>query len=157
MVAARVGLGEGEQVASGRFLTALEIDARGGTGGIRRERAARTRPLARTAAILGGREKAAACEILLPRIRQDLKAGNDHAAALAIAPAVEATIAELEFAVEDQDHDQDLDHLERLLPELDGIAERSLAGESTDTDRERTEEALTVAERVIRRRRVLDQ
>src|SRR5690606_18499594 len=116
LLTARVGYGEGEQVASGRFLDALEVDARGGTGGVRRERAARTRPLARTAAILGGKEKPAGCELLLPRIRLDLAQGNGHAAAMTIRVAVEATIAELEFALDDEDHESDLDLLEELLP-----------------------------------------
>lgn len=157
MLTARIGYGEGDQVASGRYLEALEIDARGGTGGVRRERAARTRPLARTAAILGARERAAACEIILPRVRLDLDNGNVHAAALAIEPAVEATIAELEFALEDPDHEKDLDLLEEQLPGLSGIAARSIAGETDPADAERIETALGIAERVIRRRRILDQ
>ena len=53
ILAARIGYGEGEQVASGRFLESLDVDARGGTAESRRQRLARTAPLARTAAILG--------------------------------------------------------------------------------------------------------
>src|SRR5690606_19967229 len=92
LLAARIGYGDGDQVASGRYLDALEVDARGGTAGKRRERAARTGSLARTAAILGGREQADGCEVLIPRIRLDLETGNETAALLAIAPAAGATI-----------------------------------------------------------------
>lgn len=157
ILAARVGYGEGDQVASGRFLDALDVDARGGTGGSRRERAARTRPLARTAAILGGRERPAACEILLPRVRLDLSGGNEHAAAISIPAAVEATVRELEFALEDPGHDEDLDRLEGLLPGLGDLASRAMEGAMEEGDVARIEEALEVAERITRRRRILDQ
>ncbi len=155
IVAARVGYGEGEQVASGRFLQALEVDARGGTGERRRERLARNGPLARTAAVLGGREQTAACEVLVPRIRLDLSTGNEAAARLMIAAATSATISELEFAVEDEDHEKDLDLLENLLPGLTEVSGRAEEGGVEPGDLEQVEEALTVAERVIRRRRIL--
>ncbi|MBN8868167.1 MAG: hypothetical protein J0H98_11490 [Solirubrobacterales bacterium] len=157
VLSARIGYGEGERVASGRYLEALEIDARGGTGGVRRERAERTKPLARTAAILGGRELATGCEVLIPRVRLDLATGNQTAAAIAIRPAVQATIAELEFALDEPEHEQDLDRLEELLPSLEGVADRAVREQLSAADLEALEAALGVAERVIRRRRVLDQ
>jgi hypothetical protein len=157
LLAARIGYGDGDQVASGRFLEAWEVDARGGTGSRRRERATRTAPLARTAAILGARDQAAACEILIPRIRLDLNSGNLAAACLAIGPTLTATVAELEFAVDDPGHERDLDQLEELLPDLGEVSERAASGSLDPGDRERVEAALEVAERVIRRRRILDQ
>jgi len=157
LLAARVGYGDGDQVASGRFLEAWDVDARGGTSSKRRERAARTGSLARTAAILGGRDQADACEVLLPRIRLDLGCGNLAAACLMIGPAVSATISELEFAVEDPGHERDLDRLEELLPGLTELTERAASGGVGPGDEGKVEEALTVAERVVRRRRILDQ
>ncbi|MCB0862539.1 MAG: hypothetical protein KDB66_04915 [Solirubrobacterales bacterium] len=157
VLAARIGYGEGEQVASGRYQQAADVDARGGTAENRRERMARTGSLARTAAILGGRETAAACEVLLPRIRLDLETGNEAAARLSIASAIGATIGELEFALEDQDHERDLDRLEEMLPRLEEISRRAEQGSSEAADAEYAEEALEVAERVIRRRRILEQ
>lgn len=157
ILAARVGYGDGDQVASGRFIEAFDIDARGGTGGVKRERLARTRPTARTAAILGRREHASACELLIPRIRLDLNTGNPAAAALAIGPAVEATVAELEFAVEDEGHEADLDQLEGLLPELTRISGLAASGNLDPADLPSIEQGLAIAERVIRRRRILDQ
>lgn len=158
LLAAKIGYGEGELVASGRFTEALDVDARGGTGSKRRERMTRTGTLAQTAAVLGGREELTACEALIPRIRFDLETGNEAAAFLAIAPAAGATIRELEFAVEDDGHEQDLDRLEELLPSLHEISERAgQVEEDRASDRERLIEALELAERVIRRRRILEQ
>lgn len=157
MLTARIGFGEGEQVASGRFLDALEVDARGGSSEKRRERLARTGSTARTASLLGDREPPTACEVMIPRIRLDLDSGNEAAARLAIGPAASATISELEFALEDEDHEKDLDRLEELLPGLLQISEVAADGKSDPTDLKRVEDALALAERVIRRRRILDQ
>lgn len=157
VLAGRIGYGEGDQVASGRYLEALEVDARGGTGEKRRQRLAPAGSLARTAAILGSRETAAACEVLIPRVRLDLESGNDAAARLAIAAATGATISELEFAIEDEGHEQDLDRLEGLLPDLTAVSERAEQGSAEPDDRKLVEETLEVAERVIRRRRILTQ
>ena len=156
IIAARVGYGEGDQVASGRFLQALDVDARGGTGEKRRQRLARNGPLARTAAVLGGREKTAACEVLIPRIRLDLKTGNEGAARLMAAAAIGATISELEFAVEDEDHEKDLDRLEEMLPVLTEVSSRAEQGAGEPGDADLVGEALAVAERVTRRRRILE-
>jgi hypothetical protein len=157
LLAARIGYGDGDQVASGRFLEAWDVDARGGSGSRRRERMARTGSLARMAAIVGGRDEAAACEVLIPRVRLDLNTGNLAAACLAAGPAFTATVAELEFAVDDPGHEQDLDRLEELLPELGAVSERAASGSLDPDDRRKVEAALEVAERVIRRRRILDQ
>lgn len=157
LVRARAGYGEGEQVASGRFLEALDIDARGGSGSRKRQRLARTAPIERTAAILGGRDRPLACELLVPRIRLDLDTGADAAACLAIAQAAAATVSEMEFALEDEDHDRDLDLLEALIPGLREISERAVEGRGEESDLSRVEDALSIAERIIRRRRVLDQ
>lgn len=157
VLAARIGYGEGDQVASGRFLEALDVDARGGTGEKRRERMTRTDPLARTAAVLGGREKSTACEVMIPRIRMDLEIGNEAAARLAAAGAIGATISELEFAVEDEAHEQDLDRLEGMLPALGEVSARASEGTDEPDDLKLVDEALTIAERVIRRRQILNQ
>lgn len=157
VIACRIGYGDGDQVASGRYLAALDIDARGGTGESRRQRLTRTGSLARSVAILAAREPATACEVLIPRVRLDLETGSDAAARLAIAGAVGATISELEFAVEDEAHEQDLDRLEELLPALTDVSERAEQGAADPEDVKQVEAALEVAERVIRRRRILDQ
>ncbi len=95
--------------------------------------------------------------MLVPRIRLDLETGNLAAALLMIAPAAAATISELEFAVEDEGHEKDLDRLEEILPALEEISGREIEAEPDPAGLETVEEALALAERVIRRRRILDQ
>ena len=81
----RVGLGEGEQVADGRWAHAVELPGgdpparrRAGRGGA----AGGGRPDDRLAALLGGRDAALACEELALRARADVDAGRHREAAL---------------------------------------------------------------------------
>ncbi len=158
IIAARFGYGDGDRVSDGEYLEALEIDARGGTAGPRRERLTRTRPLARIAAMLGERESPAACEFLIPRIRCDLDGGRVMSAALVIEVAVRATIVELDTVLEDTDHSADLDRLEEMLPELTGLTDAVLTeGRPWPGLADSLEEPLAIAERVMRRRRALEQ
>lgn len=158
LIGARIGYGDGDRVSDGLYLDAFEIDARGGTASPRRERLNRTRPLARIAAILGGSDTAQACEFLIPRVRSDLDGGRVTSAGLTIEVAVRATIRELDTALEDPDHTADLDRLEQLLPELAELTDAVLAeGRAWPGLAASLEEPLALAERVMRRRRVLEQ
>ncbi|MDQ2622488.1 MAG: hypothetical protein M3Y45_05550, partial [Actinomycetota bacterium] len=162
VVAARIGFGEGQQVYSGRFIEAVEIDARGGTASPRRERLERIIPLPRIAAILGGRESLLACEVMIPRVRADLDAGRVVPAALTIHEAARATLVELEFAVEGPEHEEDLDRLEEVLDDLAALPGDVLGpGEPRPGDdpgiAARIESALRISERVIRRFRITAQ
>jgi hypothetical protein len=103
----RVGYGEGEQVADGRFAAALELPRE------RRRRVKRRvelEPQERLAAILGGHEQLLACEDLVLRARLDLDAGRPREAALQARIALEALLAEVD-------------------PEAGGEALRELEGE----------------------------
>src|SRR5581483_11093828 len=81
----RVGYGAGEQVADGRWTEALELpDPRTQ----RRKREAALRPQERVAALLGGRDAALACELLVLRTRADLEAGREREAALQLRAAL---------------------------------------------------------------------
>jgi hypothetical protein len=158
VLGAKVGYGDGDRVADGRFVEALEVDARGGTAGPLRERLGRTRPLARIAATLGDRERAAACEFLVPRVRADLDAGRVMAAGLAIENAARATVVEYDAALDDPGHHADLDRLEAMLPDLTALTDGLLSeGRPWAGLAESLEEPLGLAERILRRRRVLDQ
>lgn len=90
----RVGVGEGEEVAHGRWTEALELPPpppeRTGRG------SAALRPQERLAAILGGRDVALACEELTIRARLDVDRGRHREAALQLRVALEAALAELE-------------------------------------------------------------
>ncbi len=158
LVGARIGYGDGDRASDGLYLEALEIDARGGTASPRRERLNRTRPLARIAAIIGGSDRAHACEFLIPRVRSDLEGGRTTSAALMIEVAVRSTIRELDQALDEPDHAADLDRLEQLLPELTELTDAVLAeGRDWPGLKDSLEEPLSIAERVMRRRRVLEQ
>ena len=158
LINARFGYGDGDSVSDGQYLEAYEIDARGGTASPRRERLNRTRPLARIAAILGGREQAAACEYLIPRIRSDLDGGRVMSAALVIEVAVRATVVELDEVLENSDHSADLDRLEEMLPELTELTDAVLTeGRPWPGLSDSLEQPLAIAERIMRRRRALDQ
>jgi hypothetical protein len=90
---ARVGYGEGEQVAHGRWTQAVEHPAPR-SDRVRRSEA--LRPQERLAALLGGRDAPLAAEELALRARHDLDAGRRREAALQLRVALEAAIAELE-------------------------------------------------------------
>ncbi len=158
VVGARIGFGDGDRLSEGLYLEAFEIDARGGTASPRRERMNRTRPLARIAAIIGGKEQAAACEFLVPRIRSDLEGGRVMSAALVIEVAVRASIVELDTILDLPEHAADLDRLAELLPELTELTDAILAeGKPWPGLADSLEEPLGIIERVLRRRRALEQ
>jgi hypothetical protein len=87
----RVGYGDGDQVADGRYGAAYELphERRGP------RRRADLSPDERLAAILGGREQQLACEELVLRARADLHAGHPREAALQARIALEAVLAEV--------------------------------------------------------------
>lgn len=158
VLAARIGFADGTKASEGTFNEAVEIDARGGTATPRRERIARSRPLRRIAAVLRGRESLRTCEVLVPRVASDLDAGRTLAAASSITPAVRLTISELDGALEnDPEHDADLDELRQMLPALEA-ATGALDQEDFDLGafERQARGTLTVAERAIRRVRLLD-
>jgi hypothetical protein len=92
----RVGYGDGDQVADGRYASAYELP--------RKPRSSRKRedlaPAERLAAIVGGREQQLACEELVLRARADLDAARPREAALQARIALEAVLAELDEPVE---------------------------------------------------------
>lgn len=155
---ARIGFGDGDHVSEGRFTEAMDIDARGGTAGSKRERLSRTRPLARIAAIIGGKDTARACEFLVPRVRADLDAGRTLTAALAIENAIRATVVEMDPMLNEPDHERDLDQLESMLADLTKMTDSLLAEAQPWAGlAESLEEPLAIAERVIRRQRIINQ
>jgi hypothetical protein len=89
-LAVRVGYGDGEQVADGRFEAAYEVPLR--RGGSRRTE--RLLPPERLAGLLGGHEELPASEELLLRARADLDAARPREAALQARIALEALLAE---------------------------------------------------------------
>jgi hypothetical protein len=87
----RIGYGGGEEVADGLWTDARELL----DSGPRQRRLKVLQPQARLAAVLGGRERALACEELVLRARLDLDHGRDREAALQLLVALDAALAEL--------------------------------------------------------------
>jgi hypothetical protein len=109
-VALRVGIGEGEDVAEGRWRAAVDLPL----APRRRRREAALRPQERLAALLGGRDAALACETLALRAREDLDAGRLREAALQLEAALVAAGAELVPWRDRTDVAARLDELEAL-------------------------------------------
>lgn len=107
------------------------------------------------AAILGGRERADACETLLLRARADLDAGRDREAALQLRVGLEALLVELKGALADPGHEEDMATLQARREEIGEAANAALRDELSNQQRTNVEELLALGERVLRRRRVL--
>jgi hypothetical protein len=86
----RIGFGSGEEAAGGRFSEAWELPRER-----RRTKRSMEAPDERFAAVLGGRERALACEELVLRAREHLDAGRVREAALEARVALEALLSEL--------------------------------------------------------------
>ena len=135
----RVGYGDGDQVADGRYEKALELPK----GPPKRKRGETLAPQERLAAILGGRERLLVGEELLLRARLDLDAGRPREAALQARIALEALLAELaeKFA----------EGLRALREPLARTANYALEGDLGAEDAAAVEEAVREMERAVRR------
>jgi hypothetical protein len=152
---ARVGYGSGKEVASGRFREARALDPRSTPGSRRRQREEELRPQERIAAILGAREQFDACETLLLRARADLDANRYREASLQLRVALEALLVELDGALADPDHEEDMGELRARRGEAGEAANTALRGELDVEQEGKVLEMTELCERVLRRRRVL--
>jgi hypothetical protein len=155
-VAVRIGYGSGEETAEGAYSEALEVDVQTTGASRRKRRQEDLRPQERVAAVLRGRERADACETLLLRARADLDAGRRREAALQLRVGVEALLAELPEALDDDGHRDDIDALKERRAAIDAAAERALKGDLNPEAEKSVADGLGVAERILRRRRVLN-
>jgi hypothetical protein len=149
-----VGYGSGEETAVGRFREARLVDV-SPRASRRQRREEELRPQERVAAMLGGRQRADACETLLLRARADLEAGRDREAALQLRVGLEALLVELKGALTDPGHEEDMATLGARRSEAGEAANAALRSELTEEQRQQVEELLKLGERVLRRRRVL--
>jgi hypothetical protein len=155
-VAVRIGWGSGEETAAGAFSEAREVDVAATKASPRRRRTEDMRPQERVAALLRGRERAATCEVLLLRARADFDAGRQREAALQLRVGVEALLAELLGALDDDGHRKDIELLKGRTPALEVAAGEALTGDLPLESVTAVRETLEIAERVLRRRRLLD-
>ena len=149
-VVARVGYGDGEQVAHGRFSDAYALPPRAS----RKRRTEMLAPQERLAGILGGRESVLACEELVLRARCDLTAARPREAALQTRVALEALLAEVAG---------DRPELSEVVGELEGhrdavgrAANAALEGDPSEELNTAVREAVERLEVALRRRRLLD-
>ncbi len=150
----RIGHGSGKEVASGRFSRAREVDVYGGRSQ-RNRRDEELRPQERVAAVLGDRERFDACETLLLRARADLDGGRLREAALQLRVALEALLIELDGALADPGHEEDMAELETRRSQAGDAANAALHRELPLDDERNVIELTEICERVLRRRRVL--
>lgn len=151
----RIGHGSGKEVASGRFSAAHEVDPRSSGRSRRHRREEDLRPQERLAAVIGGRESLDACETLILRARADLDAGRRREAALQLRVGLEAMLVELDSALADPGHEEDMAELEARRGEAGEAANAALRGDLSLDDERRVAELTEICERVLRRRRVL--
>jgi hypothetical protein len=149
----RIGYGSGTELAEGRYSDARELPPAKGPRW--RPRAEDLRPQERLAAVLGGRESIQACETLLLRARADVEGERFREAALQLRAGLEALLVELRDALSDPGHQEDMALLAGRREEAEAAARAALAGDLSEEQEQRVEELLAVAERVLRRRRVL--
>lgn len=135
----RVGYGDGDQVADGRYEKALELPK----GPPKRKRGEALAPQERLAAILGGRDRLLVGEELLLRARLDLDAGRPREAALQARIALEALLQELDEKFQEG--------LRPLRDPLARAANYALEGELSDEDAAAVTDTVEQLERAARR------
>jgi hypothetical protein len=145
---ARLGFGAGEQVADGRWTAALELDLEPR----RPRRIAALRPQERLAALLGGRDRALACEELTLRARLDLDEGRPRVAALQLRVALEAALTELEDVPGEEGMAPRLAELRDARGDVGRAANDALTGDLDAAAVERVDEVVGRIEAALRAR-----
>jgi hypothetical protein len=147
----RVGYGTGEQVADGDWEAAVELP-------LPPPRASRSRVLApqeRLAALLSGRDAALACEELTLRARGDLDHARTREAALQLAIALDAGLAELEVWRDQGDMADRLAELDGWRDAVTASAQAALAGGLDPAQTADVSSALERLEAALRARQVV--
>jgi hypothetical protein len=147
----RMGYGEGDQVADGHWLRAIEPPL----PRAKRRREAVLRPQERLAALLGARDAALACEELALRARQDVDAGRRREAALQLDVALVAALAELEPWAPRGDLAARIEELRVLHPGVQAAARAALQGGVDDDEDAAVRHALERLEAALRARTAL--
>jgi hypothetical protein len=142
-LAARIGLGRGEELADGRFATAWELPRRGP-----RTKRSMEAPEERFAAILAGREPTLPAEELVLRARADLDAGRARECALQARVALESLLADLPA------DDASRAELEPRRGAVGRVANAALGGHLDEPTVASLAEALAWMERALKRRRL---
>ena len=145
-LATRIGYGSGEQVADGDWEAARELPPP------KPSRSMLLHPQQRLAALLSGRDVALACEELALRARLDLDQGRGREAALQLAAALDAALAELEGWRGTDAVARRLDELHGHREAVDAAARAALEGGLQPEHAEAVEAALGRLEATLRAR-----
>ncbi len=124
-LALRLGYGAGDEVARGLWTQARELPLTGSGHG-RSRRPAALRPQERFAALLGGRDRALACEELTLRARSDLDALRTREGALSLGLALRTALAELPRSSPAPDLANRVQELSAHEPEVARLARTAL-------------------------------
>lgn len=149
---ARLGFGAGEQVADGLWTEALELSPDRG----RQPRAKVLQPQARLAAVLGGRERALACEELALRAKLDLDHGREREAALQVLVALDAAVAELQADPAATALNERLSELRGQRDQIAAAAQTALAGPLSSSEQDVVAFTLHRIEAAFRARAVVN-
>jgi hypothetical protein len=151
LLVARLGYGDGEQVADGRWRKARELPPpRSG----RERRAKILEPQARLAAALGARERQLVCEELALRAQLDLECGRWREAALQVLVALDAAIAELSGEAGRVDMAGRVEELRTRRDPVGDAAQAALTGDLSEAQREAVGFTLARIEAALRARAV---
>lgn len=145
-LAVRIGFGEGDDLADGRWTDAVELPR-----GTRRRRLESLAPQERIAAVLGARETIDPATGAVLRARADVDAGRHRDAALQLRIGVEAMLADNGFSGARQE--EDLAALGERRQAVGEAANAALRGELREERAAELVETLMLCERVLRRRR----
>jgi hypothetical protein len=145
LMVARIGFGEGDEVAHGRWSEARELLPAPAS----RRRSRILEPQSRLAGVLGGHVPVLVCEELALRARRDLDDGRARAAALQLRIAVDSALAEL---ATDGRLATRLAQLAELRPAAEAAATAALTRGLTDAEGEAVGDALARLEALLRAR-----
>ncbi len=144
----RVGVGAGEEVASGRWSSAAEVMLSSG----RQRREAALSPQERLAAVLSGRDVILACEELALRARADVDACRWREAAFQLDCALRAAVAELASWAGQGNLDERIALLAKAAEQTAESAQTALIGGLSSQQIASLEESLLVLEAALRAR-----
>ena len=148
----RVGYGTGDQVAEGDWESARQLTPPQPRG----SRSLVLSPQERLASLLSGRDAALACEELTLRARGDLDHGRPREAALQLAIALDAGLAELEVWREQGDMSERLEELDGWREAVAAAARAALAGGLDPAQAADVGSALARLEAALRARQVAE-
>lgn len=149
---ARLGYGPGEQVSDGQWTSAIELTEK-------TKRQSRTKvlaPQARLAAILGGRERALACEELILRARLDVDCDRYREAAFQVLVALDAALAEIAVDPTAPRLQSRLTDLSERRDAVADAAQLALARPLDEPNRNTVTETLNRLESILRARAVIN-